>query len=234
MASGLDFKDAASAARRLGLSAQEMIELLEHGDLPGIQLGERWLVSEQALDEFLRSEQERQFGWRRANQVRPRVQAARRTRSGRSNSKLEFLLLGEKHVVSTRIEVLVSVLQTLASRDRHFLDKFRNESGRSRRYVANSPEDLYPGRPHLSHFSKELAPGWWVGTNYNARDIESILKKACRVAGLRWGEDLILLKRGQTNRARAIAFVGVAEDSAGDVARRHDEYFAESLTRGQP
>lgn len=230
MAAELDFRDAKSAARKLGIPGDTVTDLLESGRLPGIQLGDTWLVSERALADFLRSEQERQVASRRQTTGRGAPRSRRRRQSGAA----EFTLLGQRGRAATNADLLVAVLRLLAARDPRFLTMFSSEGGRTRRYVAKDPVDLYPGRPDLSRFSKEIAPGWWVGTNYSAKETESILKKACRVAGVEWGVDLRLPKRGhRPDRARALAFVGIAADKATDVARRHDEYFAESLTNGE-
>lgn len=231
MTSELDFKDARTVARRLGLSEDTMIDLLEGGQLPGIKLNKEWLVSERALEEFLRGEQDRQVAARRAEQRVPNGRGAKRKRRRGGRRELEFVLLGTKRRCKTYTDVLVEVIQQLALQDPQFLRRFSEQGGRTRRYVARKPEELYPDRPDLATFSRRIQAGWWVATNYSAKDIESILRKACRIAGLTWGSDLILRRKTPvSDRARALAFVGIAADSARDVARRHDEYFAESLT----
>lgn len=92
-------------------------------------------------------------------------------------------------------EVLVAVFEALAKRDATFLERFasRPKHGRTRRYLARSPEELYPGRPDLAqeHFSK-LKSGWYVGTNVSHAQIKKIIEMACEVSSVRFGKELIV------------------------------------------
>jgi hypothetical protein len=49
-------------------------------------------------------------------------------------------------------EILIRVFEALADRDSTFLERFasRPKHGRTRRYLARSPEELYPGRQDLA------------------------------------------------------------------------------------
>jgi predicted type IV restriction endonuclease len=92
-------------------------------------------------------------------------------------------------------EVLVGVFEALSQRDPTFLDRFaaRPKHGRTRRYLARSPDDLYPGRPDLAreHFSR-LQSGWYLGTNVSHAAIARIIEMACEVSKLRFGKELII------------------------------------------
>lgn len=92
-------------------------------------------------------------------------------------------------------EVLVSVFEDLARRDSTFLERFaaRPKHGRTRRYLARTPDELYPGRPDLAreHFFK-LESGWYVGTNVSHARIERIIEMACEVSRVRYGKELIV------------------------------------------
>jgi predicted type IV restriction endonuclease len=92
-------------------------------------------------------------------------------------------------------DVLVNIFEALAHRDETFLERFaaRPKHGRTRRYLARSAEDLYPGRPDLAgeHFSR-LKSGWYVGTNVSRAQIERIVEMACEVSRVRFGKDLIV------------------------------------------
>jgi hypothetical protein len=102
----------------------------------------------------------------------------------------------EGHFVTCRNgrEVLVEVFEALAQRDASFLERFaaRPKHGRTRRYLARSPDELYPGRPDLAreHFAK-LKSGWFVGTNVSRARIERIIEMACEVAHIRLGRELV-------------------------------------------
>lgn len=92
-------------------------------------------------------------------------------------------------------EVLVAVFEALAKRDSTFLERFaaRPKHGRTRRYLARSPEELYPGRADLAReHSFKLQSGWYVGTNVSHAQIERIIGMACEVSRVRFGKELIV------------------------------------------
>jgi hypothetical protein len=84
------------------------------------------------------------------------------------------------------------VLTMLQQQDRHFLAEFAEEQGRIRRYVAHTPEELYPGKPHLAAQARKIGPRWLMGTHYSRAGVEGIIKKACAVAGVRYGTDVVI------------------------------------------
>lgn len=96
-----------------------------------------------------------------------------------------FMFEGEEHPAGSAREVMTRVFQLLAAKDSGFLERFASRKhGRKRRYLARDQRDLYPGRPDLAkEHSVEIAPGWWMGTNYSRRDIQKIIDLACEVAG---------------------------------------------------
>jgi predicted type IV restriction endonuclease len=103
-----------------------------------------------------------------------------------------YTLLGQFHPCGSAREVLARVLQELDRRDPSFLQRFiARKHGRRRRYVAQDRLELYPSRPDLAadHYV-ELKPGWYAGTNYSRRAVESIIRLACDVASLSFGSDL--------------------------------------------
>ncbi len=90
-------------------------------------------------------------------------------------------------------EVMVSVFEAFAARDASFLERFaaRPKHGRTRRYLARTPEELYPGRTDLAReHSVKLKSGWYVGTNVSHAQIERIVEMACEVSRVRFGKDL--------------------------------------------
>ncbi len=64
--------------------------------------------------------------------------------------------------------------------------------GRTRRYLARTREDLYPGSPHLVDNAYEVRTGWWIDTRASRAGIEKRIKMACEVAGVKYGKDLIV------------------------------------------
>jgi hypothetical protein len=96
-------------------------------------------------------------------------------------------------------DILISVFETLSERDAHFLERFaaRPKHGRTRRYIARTPEELYPGRQDLAdEHSIKLKSGWYLGTNVSHAQIEHIIEMACEVANLKFGRELVVNVRG--------------------------------------
>jgi hypothetical protein len=98
-----------------------------------------------------------------------------------------------------------------------------------RRYVAANRDDLYFNRPDLS--ARQMSNGWWIGTNYSRIELERMLRKACEIAGLQFGVDVVIRESGPAVTAgidKARAFVGKGRSGLGDLARRHDDYLTEN------
>ncbi len=96
-------------------------------------------------------------------------------------------------------DVLVKLFQALDRRDPGFLDRFIAipEHGRTRRYLARSPEALYPNDPSFVSPSTtaEVKPGYWLMTNASHQKMENIIKMACEVVGLQYGREVIVRMR---------------------------------------
>lgn len=110
-------------------------------------------------------------------------------------SGVGFILRGEWHSFPSAIRVMVGVLEKLTELDPTFPDKFAaKDTRKSRRYIARSKYGLYSERADLCEkFSTPLSNfGWFVGTNYNKGDVVKVVTLACEVAGLQFGQDLIL------------------------------------------
>jgi predicted type IV restriction endonuclease len=108
-------------------------------------------------------------------------------------AEVGFIIDEKPYSARNARDVLVKVFAEFADRDPMFLERFATlpKHGRTRRYLAHSKDELYPGRPDLVRdFSHELKPGWWLGINLSRNAIERILEMACVVAGLRYGTDL--------------------------------------------
>jgi len=121
----------------------------------------------------------------------PRV--ARAAMRNDSLSQIGYVLKGKHYSAKNGRNVLVEVMKLLSKSDPNFLSGFAaRKDGKRRRYIAQAQNDLYPGRPDLSHLSEEIYPGWWVGTNYGKPGIKTILGLACEVAGITFGTDLVI------------------------------------------
>lgn len=65
----LDFRDPAWVAERLGIDVDVIQQYLDQGRLPGVRLGDRWLISESSLSAQLGREAEGQTWFRRVMAV---------------------------------------------------------------------------------------------------------------------------------------------------------------------
>jgi hypothetical protein len=103
-----------------------------------------------------------------------------------------YVLFTETRVARNAMQLVIDVFEELASRDSAFLERFAAvaKHGRIRRYLARRREELYPDRPDLSRYAKQLRGGWWIGTNFANREKRRMLEIACEVAEIKFGSDL--------------------------------------------
>lgn len=116
-------------------------------------------------------------------------------RSTTSLGQIGYSLNGRFVPCKNGREVLVQVFEAFAERDQTFLERFaaRPKHGRTRRYLARTPDELYPGRPDLArNHSSRLRAGWRVGTNVSHAQIERIIEMACEVARIGYGKELVV------------------------------------------
>jgi hypothetical protein len=117
------------------------------------------------------------------------------SRSSQPLPTIGFSLAGRFEACKNGREVLVGVFRALSRKDPSFLERFaaRPKHGRTRRYLARTSNELYPGNPHLAaEYSVECNPGWFLGTNLSHSGIERVIIMACEVAGIEFGRDLRL------------------------------------------
>ncbi len=131
--------------------------------------------------------------------VAPSVSAAspalpeRPTRDSSRSGKL--LLLGKTYPYHNFKDAMVIVLCELAKNDPSFLERCSQHpdaQGRKRRYIARTPEELYPDREDLREMRETLPGGWMVATNLNNILKKSIIRLATETAGLSFGKDVIV------------------------------------------
>ena len=106
-----------------------------------------------------------------------------------------LVILGKKFSYMDASEATAIVLGELQRADPTFLQRLyrhpRNQ-GSKRRYVAQSSEELYPDRPDLRGYYKQLPGNWLLSTNLNNQFKKTIVRAAAEVAGLEFGRDLIV------------------------------------------
>lgn len=217
--------------RRLGLDVAVVQRLLEQRVLPGIHLGDTWVVPEADLEAFLRAEFRSQNTKTQIpiDTAVPQPQTRRKERRGQAHA-VRLYLRGREKEMPNYASAAISAIEDLAAGDQTFLDRLGAVRRGKRRYVAGNRSDLYSNRPDLP--ARQMRNGWWIGTNYSRIELEKMLRIACRLSGLEFGSDLVITAAEPTSKAqaeRARDFVGIAHSGLGDLAERHDEYLAQAL-----
>jgi hypothetical protein len=106
-----------------------------------------------------------------------------------------LILSGKAYPYHNAKEAMVVVLCELAKGDPTFLERCSQHpdaQGRKRRYIARTPEYLYPDRPDLRDCREALPGGWLVATNLNNVLKMTIIHVAAEVAGLTFDKDVIV------------------------------------------
>ena len=102
-----------------------------------------------------------------------------------------FTFQGQTETFTNGAEVFGAVFSKLASKDPEFCRRYSEQhSGRVRKYVARSRDQLYPGKPRFETFSRPLPGGWWLATHCSNQDKLKRIERACQVAGVDFGHDL--------------------------------------------
>lgn len=107
----------------------------------------------------------------------------------------QLVVLGKTYAYQNAKDAMVIVLRELATRDPTFLERCSQHpdaQGRKRRYIARTPEGLYPDREDLREMRDVLPGGWLVATNLNNILKNTILRLAAKVAGLEFGKDIVV------------------------------------------
>ncbi len=128
-----------------------------------------------------------------ATPVSPRPTVTRPVTESSRSGKL--VLLGKAHAYHNAKDAMVIVLRELAKSDPTFLERCSQHpdaQGRKRRYIARTPEELYPDREDLRDMREQLPGGWLVATNLNNVLKKTIIRLATEVAGLSFGKDVIV------------------------------------------
>jgi hypothetical protein len=106
-----------------------------------------------------------------------------------------LMLLGKPSHYANAKDAMVTVLRELAQKDPTFLERCSQHpdaQGRKRRYIARTPEELYPDREDLREMREQLPGGWLVATNLNNVLKKTVIRLAAEVAGLSFGKDVVI------------------------------------------
>jgi hypothetical protein len=114
---------------------------------------------------------------------------------GESSRSGRLILRGKAYPYNNAKEAMLIVLRQLAEADPSFLERCSHHpdaQGRKRRYIARTPQELYPDREDLREMRETLPGGWLVATNLNNVLKKTIIRLAAEVAGLTFGKDVIV------------------------------------------
>ena len=104
-----------------------------------------------------------------------------------------FTFQGQTKTFDSAAKVYGAVFGTFASMDPDFCGRYSQRySGRLRKYVAKSKEELYPGNPKLHSQVHRLPGGWLLATHASNTDKVRRIKQACKVMGLEFGRELVV------------------------------------------
>lgn len=123
----------------------------------------------------------------------PRIEKATPPKPQSGNRHGNLIMSGKAFPYVNAKEAMVIALRELAQSDPTFLQRCSQHpycSGRKRRYIARTVEELYPDRSDLRELHDRLPGGWLVTTNLNNRLKKAIIRAATEVAGLTFGSDV--------------------------------------------
>ena len=112
------------------------------------------------------------------------VEEPKRPDGVHKRSVVSCVIKGETYKSKSAIEVMHKVFQFVIKEDADFPERFLAlEHGKKRRYLTQDRRELYPGLSpeFVEKKSIEVAPGWWLATNFSRGVIQEILNKALAV-----------------------------------------------------
>lgn len=109
--------------------------------------------------------------------------------------KRGFEYLGKYVRCFNMIDVYLGVIQTIwrdFPEKRDVIAARLARAGHSRRYLATSPQALFPGwqESKARKYYANLVDGWFADTNLNQERMRHLLPMVVKEAGLVWGEDV--------------------------------------------
>jgi hypothetical protein len=93
-------------------------------------------------------------------------------------------------------ELLAEGLRALEAIRPGTLDRLSQIKLRSRRIVAQNPQQLFDKQHLATRYAEQLTEGWWYGTNNSAAETNAWLERASSCSGLKWPDEL---KTNMTN-----------------------------------
>lgn len=112
----------------------------------------------------------------------------------RVRGKWKISISGTDYPAGSLIEAYKTLLDVLAAKDSHFLERFSEEGTWARRYVAREPSALYINSPNLVGYAHRLNDGWYYDANLSEIQIIKRAKIACAMCGMNFGRDVAIME----------------------------------------
>lgn len=93
-------------------------------------------------------------------------------------------------------ESYITAMSLLSEEDDRIFEKLADEGNARRKVVARRPRDLYPHSPHLAEPAKNnwyRLGEWCVDLNLSRDQAAKKIRRACTLAGLRYGADFAIM-----------------------------------------
>lgn len=112
----------------------------------------------------------------------------------RKRGNISISLFGREQPVANLKSAYVAILIGLLRHKPSLFERLANEGTVRRRWIARDGAALYPESPHLARdHALALAGDWVLDTNLSRVQIDQRLAVACRVAGYRYGDDIVIM-----------------------------------------
>ncbi|MBA3896831.1 MAG: hypothetical protein H0X36_06795 [Sphingomonadaceae bacterium] len=113
----------------------------------------------------------------------------------RRRGRVAVALFGREQPVLNLRDAYLAALTGLARHTPVLFERMAEQGSPRRRWAARSAEALYVTAPHLAaQFAHQITPDWFVDTNLSRAQIVARMETATRLAGYRFGEDVVLVE----------------------------------------
>jgi hypothetical protein len=106
-----------------------------------------------------------------------------------------LIVCGTQYPFKTANDAMAIVFRELALKDDSFLERCAQDpatTGRTRRLIARTPQELYPHNKKFWRAYEKLPGGWVVATHLNNKGKRRLIDLAARLAGLQLDKDIII------------------------------------------
>jgi len=133
-----------------------------------------------------------------AKTTAPIISPPKKINASRARGTWKVILNDHQILAANMGDAYREMLLALASDHPQFLEQFSKQKAQ-RFFIAKIPTALYAIKSsHLAEkFAKPLVDGWWFDSNLGKSQISQRAKAAATVAGLRYGEDLLIAEDGE-------------------------------------